>query len=125
MQKYLLAGIGGFLGTVARLWIGTILDDRLGVEFPYGTFVVNITGCFLIGIVVTVLDQKLNVNPAWRYFLPIGFIGAYTTFSTFQYEALLYSQNGGWRIPLLYVSLSVFLGFACVWVGAAIGRLMT
>ncbi len=125
MQKYLLAGIGGFLGAVARLWVGTLIDHRLGAKFPYGTFVINMTGCFLIGVILTILNEKLNVNPAWRYFLPIGFVGAYTTFSSFEYEALIGFQNSGWRTPVLYVSLSVLLGFACVWVGAAIGRMVT
>ena len=124
MQKYLLTGIGGFLGAVTRLWVGTILDARLGTRFPYGTFVVNMTGCFLVGVVLTILDERLNINPAWRYFLPIGFIGAYTTFSSFEFEALSGFQSGGWQIPVLYVTLSVFLGFACVWVGATVGKLM-
>jgi fluoride exporter len=122
LQKYFLTGIGGFLGAVARLWIGTIIDVRLGTKFPYGTFIVNLTGCFLIGVILTILDERLNMNPAWRYLLPVGFIGAYTTFSTFEYEILLQFQNGEWQIPLLYVTLSVFMGFACVWIGAAIGR---
>ncbi len=124
MQKYLLAGIGGFLGTVMRLWIGTIVDAKLGTKFPYGTLAVNLSGCFLIGVILTILNERLNINPAWRYLLPIGFIGAYTTFSTFEYETLLGFQNGEWPIPLLYVTLSVFLGFACVWIGTAVGRLM-
>lgn len=124
MQKYILAGIGGFLGAVARLWVGTYIDHRLGAKFPYGTFLINMTGCFAIGVIMTVLNERLNINPAWRYLLPIGFIGAYTTFSSFEYEALAGFQDGGWQIPILYVTLSVFLGFACVWVGATLGKWM-
>lgn len=124
MQKYLLAGIGGFLGAIARLWVGSMIDSRWGTRFPYGTFVINMTGCFIIGVVLTVLNERLNVNPAWRYLVPIGFIGAYTTFSSFEYETLASFRNGPWQIPILYVVLSVFVGFACVWVGSAVGRLM-
>ena len=124
MQKYLLAGTGGFLGAIARLWVGTFIDDRLGTKFPYGTLIINLSGCFLLGVVLTVLDARLNVDPAWRYLLPIGFLGAYTTFSTFEYETLAGWQNGSWQIPVLYVALSVFVGLACVWTGAAIARWM-
>ena len=124
MQKYLLAGTGGFLGAIARLWVGTFIDDRLGTKFPYGTLIINLSGCFLLGVVLTILDARLNLNPAWRYLLPIGFIGSYTTFSTFEYETLAGLQNGSWQIPVLYVTLSVFVGLACVWTGAAIARWM-
>lgn len=124
MQKYILAGVGGFLGTVARLWIGTILDNRLGTRFPYGTFFVNMTGCFLIGAMLTILNERLNVDPAWRYLLPIGFVGAYTTFSTFEYEAVIGFQTG-WQLALIYVMLSVLVGFGCIWVGTAMGRMMS
>lgn len=124
MQKYLLTGVGGFLGAIARLWVGTVITNRLGTRFPYGTFVINMTGCFIIGVALTILNERMNLNPAWRYLLPIGFVGAYTTFSSFEYETLTGFQAGGWPIPFLYVTLSVFVGFACVWVGAAIGKIM-
>lgn len=124
MQKYLLTGVGGFVGAIARLWVDTVITARFGTRFPYGTFVVNMSGCFIIGVALTILNERLNINPAWRYLLPIGFVGAYTTFSSFEYETLAGFQAGGWPIPVLYVTLSVFVGFACVWVGAALGKLM-
>lgn len=124
LQKYLLTGIGGFLGAVTRLWIGTLVIDRLGTRFPYGTFIINMSGCFIIGVALTILNAKININPAWRYLLPIGFIGAYTTFSSFEYETLAGFQAGGWQMPILYVTASVFVGFACVWVGTMLGKLV-
>jgi CrcB protein len=124
MQKYLLTGIGGFFGAIARLWVDTYISARFGDRFPYGTFVINMTGCFVIGVMLTVLNQRLNINPAWRYLLPIGFIGAYTTFSSFEFEAFSGYRGGGWPVPLLYITASVVVGFACVWAGSALGRLM-
>jgi len=124
LQKYILTGTGGFFGAIARLWIDTWITAQFGTRFPYGTFVINMTGCFIIGVMLTVLNQRLDINPAWRYLLPIGFVGAYTTFSSFEYETLAGFQRGGWPIPLLYVSFSVFIGFACVWVGSALGKWM-
>lgn len=124
MQKYLLTGTGGFFGAMARLWVDTYISDRFGGRFPYGTFVINLTGCFLIGAMLTVLNQRLNINPAWRYLLPIGFVGAYTTFSSFEFETLSAYQGGGWAIPVLYVTMSIFLGLVCVWAGAVVGKLI-
>lgn len=123
LQKYLLTGIGGFLGAIARLWVGTFILNRFGARFPYGTFVINMSGCLVIGVALTILNERLNLNPAWRYLLPIGFVGAYTTFSSFEYEAFSGYQSGGWQIPLLYVTSSVVVGFLCVWIGVAIGKL--
>jgi CrcB protein len=123
LHKYLLTGIGGFAGAIARLWVDTYISDRFGTRFPYGTFVINMTGCFLIGVLLTVLNLRLNVNPAWRYLLPVGFVGAYTTFSSFEFEAFSGYRSGGWSVPVLYVMASVLVGFACVWAGSALGKL--
>ena len=124
MNKYLLTGLGGFFGAIARLWVDSFVMARMGTRFPYGTFVINISGCFLIGVMLTILNQRLNINPAWRYLLPIGFVGAYTTFSSFEFETLSGFQRGGWPMPLLYVGLSVCLGFLSVWIGSMVGKLM-
>ncbi len=124
MERYVLTGIGGFLGAVARLWVGTAVTDRLGARFPFGTFVINLSGCLLIGIALTVLNQRTHLSPGWRFFFPIGFIGAYTTFSSFEYETLASLQAGHPGTAALYVGLSVLLGFAFVWLGVALGRLL-
>jgi CrcB protein len=121
--KYLIIGVGGFVGAIARYMVGTYIGSRFGIRFPYGTFVINISGCFLVGFVVTLLARS-TASQYWRYLIPIGFIGAYTTFSTFEYETLRAVQDGQITTGLLNVVLSVVVGFAAVWVGAALGRVV-
>jgi CrcB protein len=120
LLKYLVVGIGGFLGAIARYMLGTYIGSRYGVRFPYGTFVINMSGCFLIGLILTLL-ARTTASPYWRYLIPIGFIGAYTTFSTFEYETLRAVQDGQAVTGLLNVILSVIVGYAA-WAGAATGR---
>ena len=121
MTKYLVVGIGGFLGAIVRYMLGTYIGSRYGVRFPYGTFVINMSGCFLIGLILTLL-ARTTASPYWRYLIPIGFIGAYTTFSTFEYETLRAVQDGQGVTGLLNVILSVIVGYAAVWAGSATGR---
>lgn len=121
MLKYLAVGIGGFLGSIARHVVATYIGSRYGVRFPYGTFVINISGSFLVGFVVALL-ARTTASQYWRYLIAIGFIGAYTTFSTFEYETLRAVQDGQLTTGLLNVALSVIVGFMAVWAGVAIGR---
>jgi fluoride exporter len=122
MMKYVMVGIGGAVGSVLRFWASSYLSERIGTRFPYGTFAVNITGSFLIGFIVTLLASKVNWDPNWRYLIPIGFIGGYTTFSAFEYETLRSVQDGNILVAALNVILSLTLGFAAVWLGAVAGR---
>jgi len=122
LLKYLMVGVGGFIGAIARFWLGSHIGERMGTRFPYGTFVINISGSFLIGLILTVLSERTHLSPNWRYLIPIGFIGAYTTFSTFEYETLRGVQDGQFWIASLNVVLSVLLGFAAVWGGVMAGR---
>lgn len=124
MVKYWMVGIGGFLGAIARFWLDGFVSERLGTVFPYGTFLVNCTGSFLIGLVVTLFAERAHWNPNWRYLIAIGFIGAYTTFSTFEYETLRTIESSEFLIGGLYVGLSVVVGFVAVWLGVVAGRLL-
>ena len=122
--KYLMVGVGAFLGSVLRFWLGSLIGGRLDARFPYGTFVINVTGSFLIGMVLTVLAAKAHWSPNWRYLIPIGFIGGYTTFSTLEYETLRLFQDGQLLTALLNVTLSVVVGFVGVWLGAVVGTVI-
>jgi CrcB protein len=117
-----MVGIGGFVGAVARFWLGSYIGGKMGTRFPYGTFVINISGSFVVGLILTLLDQKTHWGPNWRYLIPIGFIGAYTTFSTFEFETLRSVQDGQFLISFLNIALSVVVGFAAVWAGVVAGR---
>lgn len=121
-MKYAMVGLGGFLGAIARFWVGGYIGERMGTRFPYGTFVVNVTGSFILGLAITVLTENAQWNPNWRYLIPIGFVGAYTTFSTFEFETLRSIQDGQWAVALVNVLLSVVLGFLGVWLGVVTGR---
>jgi CrcB protein len=122
MNKYLLIGAGGFLGSIARFWVGSYIGNRLGMRFPFGTVAINISGSFLIGLIVTLIAQRAHWNANWSFLIPIGFIGAYTTFSTFELETLRTFQEGETLLAFLNVILSVVLGFVAVWLGMVTGR---
>jgi fluoride exporter len=123
LLKYMVVGVGGFLGAIARYALGAYIGTRYGACFPYGTFVINMSGSFLIGLILTLL-ARTTASAYWRYLIPIGFIGAYTTFSTFEYETLRAVQDGQLMTGLLNVVLSLTVGFVAVWAGAAIGRVL-
>jgi CrcB protein len=122
LQKYLWIAIGGSLGSLARYSLGSMIGSRMGSKFPYGTLVVNITACLLVGFSLAFLERRAELNPAWRFLVPIGFVGAYSTFSTFEWETFSSLQTGAFLMAALYVALSIFLGLIAVWCGFLIAR---
>ena len=124
MQKYLLIAIGGALGSIARYWVGSSIASRMGIRFPYGTLIVNITACVVIGFSMTYVGSRAELNPAWRFLVLMGFIGAYSTFSTFEWETLSTLRAGALGIAALYAIGSFVLGLAAVWCGAVLGEIM-
>lgn len=118
MQKYFFIALGGGLGSIARYWVGSTVASRLGTRFPYGTFVINLTACVLLGFAMTYLGKRTGLNPSWRFFIPIGFIGAYSTFSTFEWEAFSTLRTGAFFMASVYAVSSLILGLAAIWAGA-------
>ncbi len=117
MKLLLIAGTGGFLGTVSRFLVSRYFQNLFFSSFPFGTFVVNIAGCLLIGIFFG-LSQKGNIlGPEWRMFLTVGFCGGFTTFSTFASENLALLKDGNFFYFALYTGLSVFLGLMATYLG--------
>lgn len=124
MQKYFLIAFGGALGSMARYWVGSTIASRMGTKFPYGTFVINITACVIIGFSLTFLAKRVELNPAWRFLVPVGFIGAYSTFSTYEWETLSTIRTGAFLMAVLYAVSSLILGLAAVWFGSAIAEIL-
>jgi fluoride exporter len=120
--KYLMILAGGGAGSLARYVVGTAIMTRYAGRFPLGTFAVNITGSFLIGLIMTILTERLQPNPNWRLLLVVGFLGGYTTFSSFEWETFSAVREGGFWIGLLNVVGSVTLGYIAVWLGAYLAR---
>ena len=124
MQKYLMIALGGALGSIARYWVGTTVTNRMGLKFPYGTFLINITACVIIGFSLTSLGERAEISPAWRFLIPIGFVGAYSTFSTYEWETLSNLRAGAFLIASLYAFGSLIVGLFAVWFGSRIAELM-
>jgi len=123
LQKYFLIALGGALGSMARYWVGSMVANRMGTKFPYGTFVINITACVIIGFSLTLLARRVDINAAWRYLVPVGFIGAYSTFSTYEWETLSTLRSGAYFLAALYAVSSLILGLAAVWGGSMLAEI--
>jgi len=117
-----MVALGGALGALARYQLAAMIQARIPAGFPWGTFVVNISGCFVMGVTMTLLTDRLGVHPNWRFLVPIGFIGAYTTFSTFEYETFRAVSEGSWLIGAANVVGSVVAGYAALWIGIVLTR---
>jgi CrcB protein len=124
LQKYLLIAVGGAAGSIARFWVGSTISGRIGARFPYGTFVINITACIVIGFALTFLGKRADLSASWRYLIPVGFIGAYSTFSTYEWETLSTLRSGAFFLAALYALGSLLLGLVAVWGGAVLADIL-
>jgi len=119
-MQWLMIAIGGALGSVARYAAVSYLTPMLNYRFPFGTFIVNITGSFLIGVAYVVIVEKAIIPNEWRLFFITGILGGYTTFSSFSLEVLQTWQEGHPFNSILYATSSVFLGLLFAYWGMLI-----
>lgn len=123
MLQYVAIAVGAVLGANLRFVVGNWAAERFGAELPYGTFLINVSGAFAIGIVLAFIGERVGLNPLWRLFFATGFLGGYTTFSSYAWEALVLVQDGDWLPAGIYVLGSNVVGFVGVWLGATLARL--
>jgi CrcB protein len=124
MIKFLNLIIGGAAGTVARYLLAGFVYRIAGTAFPYGTLIVNISGCFILGILASLADKKFALGPDARVLLMIGFCGAFTTFSTLIFESDNLLRNGQAIRAFTNVFVSVILGFVLFRVGSLLGEII-
>jgi fluoride exporter len=121
MLELFCVALGGAIGSVTRYLLGGWFASRFGALFPYGTFVVNVSGSFIIGLFLAFAEQRVWLSPYWRLFGGVGFVGGYTTFSTFEYESIRLLQDGEMLLGALYLIGSVAVGAVGAIAGMAVG----
>lgn len=122
MDKYLVIALGGGLGACARYWLAGWVTHKFGATFPYGTLLVNVTGSFALGLFLALTADRLHLDPRWRLFVATGFLGGYTTFSTYTFESVELLLGGYWRTGLGNLLGSNLLGLAGAALGLAVGQ---
>lgn len=122
MWTYIAIAIGGVLGCWARFAMTDLIQTIYGRDFPYATLCINVLGCFLMGFLFIETLERQTISPALRTGILTGFIGGFTTFSTFEMETLLLVEGGSNPKAVLYVFLSLVLGFFAAFAGAYLAR---
>lgn len=123
-KSLLLVGAGGFLGSAARFLASRFIQNNVETAFPLGTFLVNVSGCFLIGLIYGFSDKSASFPSDWKLFLTTGFCGGFTTFSTFANENLALLRDGDIFHFMLYTVLSVVLGISAAFFGIVITKIL-
>ena len=124
MIRYVMIAVGGAVGAIARYQVAAMIQARVPVGFPYGTFIVNVSGCLIMGFITALLTERLTASPNWRFLIPIGFVGAYTTFSTFELETFRAVSERAWPIAAANVIGSFIVGYLALWAGFIAARLL-
>jgi CrcB protein len=124
MLRILVVAAGGSIGAVSRYLVSIWAAERFGASFPYGTLIVNVIGCFIIGIFMTMTTERFIVNPYWRLLITVGFVGGLTTFSSFSYETFRLLEDADMMMALYNIGLNLALGFFATWLGIGAARLM-
>ncbi|HMQ50965.1 MAG TPA: fluoride efflux transporter CrcB [Anaerolineae bacterium] len=123
-MNYLWIGLGGFLGANARYLLQQWAAARWGADFPYGTLIANVTGSFIIALFLTLATGRLPISPEMRLFVAVGFLGGFTTFSSFSLETFRLIQDGAWRLAGLYFFGNTGLGLIGVILGVTLAQLL-
>jgi CrcB protein len=125
MQNVLLAGLGGMIGSILRYLLNTAVYNWLAYPvFPYGTFIINMIGCLLIGFFGGFTEFREGLSPELRVFIFIGILGGFTTFSSFGYETFNLLRDGQVLFAFVNVMLQVIIGLSAVWLGFIVSRLL-
>jgi CrcB protein len=123
LMPYLLVGVGGFIGANARFVVARLVGALFETRFPLGTFVINVSGSFLLGVLGTLVAQKVMPNSeAMRLALGVGFLGAFTTFSTFEFETHALFDDGSWLTATTNMFASLFVGLLAVRAGIVVAK---
>ena len=121
-MRTIWVGIAGFFGAITRYALGGWLSERIGGAFPWETFIINVSGCFALGFLFTLLTERFLPHPTLRIAVTVGFLGAYTTFSTFAFETMRLSEDGAVLLAALNIVGSVGAGLLAVYAGTWAGR---
>jgi len=124
MSKFILLAIGGITGTIARYFLAGYIYEVLGTSFPYGTLAINLLGCFIVGFLAALMENKFMLSPNLRLLLMIGFCGAFTTFSTFIFETNGLIRDGEVMRAFVNVLVSVIAGFILFRLGVLLGEVI-
>lgn len=124
MLNILVVAAGGSIGAVSRYLVSTWAAERFGAGFPYGTLIVNVVGCFIIGIFMTMTTERFIINPYWRLLITVGFVGGLTTFSSFSYETFRLLEDADMMMAFYNIALNLALGFFATWLGIGAARLV-
>lgn len=124
MAEIALVAIGGGIGATTRYLVSVWAADRFGASFPYGTLIVNLVGCFIVGAFMAAATERFVASPHWRLFITVGFTGGLTTFSSFSYETFSLLGDGEIFLALSNVLLNMVLAFLATWTGIVLIRLI-
>jgi len=124
IRNGIIVGIGGFVGAIVRYALAVWIGQAWGRTFPLGTFVINVSGSFLIGLLMTLFTERYSFDPAWRLLFVVGFLGAYTTFSTFEYETGKLINDSEWLFAAMNIVLSVTAGFVALKFGEVLAKII-
>lgn len=124
MLKIVAVAVGGGIGATTRYLVSNWAAERFGIGFPYGTLIVNIVGCFIIGAFMTATTERFIINPYWRLIVTVGFVGGLTTFSSFSYECFKLIEDGSLTLVFYNIAGNFVLGFFATWLGISVVRIL-